>query len=195
MKKTILSVFAVLLCLTGCGKEEAPAATDAVTSVSESAIAETTVPETTAQTISVPEYTLLESPIPEQIQDIDSIALMIDGVPFYYSTDPETVEKMEEMFSGAQWLGYEPQTYYLGVELMLFSAGNAVKVELDLTDDLCRIGDKFYDYGPGMDGEDSIKALPKLWDICGFTEWTFGDFLKWPEAVLETHESYFSQFL
>ncbi len=191
----ILCLF--LLILAGCGQPEAPETTIPTTS----SAPETTVPvaasepETTETAIAVPPYTLAETPAPEDIADIDSFALMLEGEPFFYCDESEAVSEMEDLISGAQWLGYDPQTYYLGVELVLFSNGTGYVVELDLTDDLCRIGDKFYDYGPGMDGEDSIKALPRLWEICGYTEWTLEDWCKWPQIVIDTHAGYFASLL
>lgn len=115
-----------------------------------------------------------------QLPDAVQAELVVNGETIALAADEKTVYEIHRLINGGQWLGYEPKTHFLGPQLMLLGEdGTAYSVVLDVTDDLCRIGDRFYDYGPGMDGEASVNNLPKLLELFGLEDW--------PEGVKALH--------
>lgn len=115
-----------------------------------------------------------------RLPEIAQAELVVNGESIVLITDEKTVYEIHRLINGAEWLGFDPATYFLGPKLMLLGAdGSAYTVELDVTDDLCRIGGRFYDYGPGMDGDASINNLPRLLNLLGLEDW--------PESVKELH--------
>ena len=118
--------------------------------------------------------------IPEAVQ----AELILDGQTIAFSSDAQVVHEIWNLISGAEWLGFEPATYFFGPRLMfLDSSGSAYGIDLDVFDDLCRYGGKFYDYGPGMDGDASINNLPKLLQLFGLDDW--------PEQLKQAYPQYF----
>lgn len=118
--------------------------------------------------------------IPEAVQ----AELVVNGETIGTVTGEQTVHEIWHLINGGEWLGFEPATYFFGPRLMLLAEdGTAYAVDLDMFDDLCRFGDRFYDYGPGMDGEASINNLPKLLALFGLTDW--------PEHVKELYPQWF----
>lgn len=158
-----------------------------------------TVPEVTRETklqVEISAYTLLETGGQAEIRNVKEAVLMLEGEPLLCVTDPKKVDALEEMFVSAQNLGYEPQTYVLGVELLLIREdGMAVAAELGLLEDICRINGQFYDYGPGMTGEASVNGMEKLYPLLDLTEWTLETLTKWPQEVNERYDYILNSYL
>ena len=52
-------------------------------------------------------------------------------------------------------------------------------IELDPENDLCRVGEGFYDYGKPDHG----SFIPKLWDLLGISQWPQPVYEKYPNAL------------
>ena len=176
----VLLILALVL-MAGCGKKP-----------EETVIATVTVPEAVMETepaIPVPQYTRMEIFSQQDIRDMKEAVLMLKGKPLLCVTEPERVDALEERFASAQNLGYEPQTYLFGIELLLIREdGMAVEVELGLLEDLCRMNGEFYDYGPGMSGEASVNGMEALYEALGLRSWTLETLVKWPVEVVEYYD-------
>ncbi len=145
--------------------------------------------------VELPEYRLIENAVWTDIRNVQEAALMLEGEALL-CVSGEQAAAIGALFAGAGNLGYEPQTYVMGTELLLIREdGMAVEVELDLLEDLCRLGDQFYDYGPGMDGEASVNGLEKLYPLLGLTEWTIENVMKWPQEVLTRYDYMLNDYL
>ena len=197
LRKYLTSCLVLLFCvsiLAGCGEtppdEPSKQAEETVLST-EKSIGDTVPVEESQCVVTIPSYTLTEFSSQEQIQGIDSFAVMVGGEALFYSDEQETVAEIADMFSSAEWLGYEPQTYSMGLDLLLFSGGQGIRIELDLMEDLCRMGELFYDYGPGMNGSDSINGMIDLWELLGWDTWTIPNITKWPKQVISEYDYYF----
>lgn len=119
-----------------------------------------------------------------EIPALQQAALKLDGRELLTITDSNTLSAIQALFADAEALGYEPKTYSLGPELVLTGEnGTEVAAALELDGDLCRIGEIFYDYGPGYTNDGSINALPKLFELLGISDW--------PDAVYEKYSSWF----
>ena len=95
--------------------------------------------------------------------------------------DPDDVQSIKDLLSGAEDIGYEPKTYMLGPDLVYTDEdGKSVVLELDLDSDLFRYNGRFFDYGPGNDN----NAIPKLWELLGLTAW--------PEEVQAAYPEFFA---
>ena len=111
----------------------------------------------------------------------ENVILKLEDQILVQTGDPERVREIRDLFSGAEDIGYEPQTYILGVELVLMDAdGQEVALELDLDGDLFRYEGSFYDYGPGNDN----NAMPQLLNLLGLDDW--------PEEVKDAYPAYFA---
>lgn len=151
--------------------------------------------EQTRAAVELPEYRLIENAVWTDIRNVQEAALMLEGEALL-CVSGEQAAAIGALFAGAGNLGYEPQTYVMGTELLLIREdGMAVEVELDLLEDLCRLGDQFYDYGPGMDGEASVNGLEKLYSLLGLTEWTIENVMKWPQKVLTRYDYMLNDYL
>ena len=94
--------------------------------------------------------------------------------------DPQQIQSLKDLLSGAEDIGFEPKTYLLGPELVYTDEdGKSLVLELDLDSDLFRYDGRFFDYGPGNDN----NAIPKLWEFLGLTAW--------PEEVQATYPEFF----
>lgn len=119
-----------------------------------------------------------------EIPALQQAALKLDGRELLTITDSNALSAIHALFANAEALGYEPKTYSLGPELVLTGEnGTEVTAELSLDDDLCRIDEIFFDYGPGYTNEGGINALPTLFELLGISDW--------PEAVYEKYSSWF----
>lgn len=168
----------------------------------ETVVATVSIPETTAimeetePAVVVAPYSRIENAAQTDIRDITTAALMLEGKPLLCVTEAETVQALGEMFVSAQALGYEPQTYLTGIELLLIREdGMVVEVELGLLEDLCRINGEFYDYGPGMEGEDAVNGMERLYELLGLTEWTLETLIKWPVEVAQRYDYLLNSYL
>ncbi len=201
MRKYLVICLGLLLCLSmlaGCGEvlpDEPTKQTEETVLSTEDNMDATAPVEEPQCAVTIPPYMLTEFSSQEQIQGIDSFAVMVDGEVLFYSDDREVVSELADMFASAEWLGYEPQTYSMGLDLLLFADGQGIRIELDLMDDLCRIGDRFYDYGPGMNGPDSINGKYNLWELLGWDTWTIPNITKWPEQVITEYDYYFVDYM
>lgn len=96
-------------------------------------------------------------------------------------TDADRLQPLKELLSGAEDLGYVPQTFVLGPTLVYTGTdGTSVTLELDMDGDLFRYEGTFYDYGPGNDN----NALPRLMELLGLETW--------PEEVRQAFPEWFA---
>lgn len=79
------------------------------------------------------------------------------------------LKKLIGLFENGEYLGYEPKTHSIGVELNLIftSAEGDFVIELDPDSDLCRINGEYVFYG----APDEPDYIYKLWEYLGITQW------------------------
>lgn len=112
------------------------------------------------------------TPVPSPHSQLTQVRMDLEGIPLFCLTDAAALDPLAAIFDNAEWIGYDPQTYYLGPTVVLtYADGTELVAELDLYDDGCLIDGKYYDYGPGMDGEASVNATPGLLAAFGLTDW------------------------
>ena len=117
---------------------------------------------------------------------LDKAELVLDGKVIIATVVPESLARLEIFFEVAEET-YEPKTYNLGPELVLWfrEREEPVRIVLDLNNDLCIIDGTFYDYGPGYTEEGSYNALPEMLACFSITEWPqpvldkYGDYIWW----------------
>ena len=83
--------------------------------------------------------------------------------------DRDRLEKLIWLFENGEYLGYEPKTHSIGVELNLIfaSAEGDFVIELDPDADLCRINGEYVWYGK----PDEPDYILKLWEYLDITQW------------------------
>ena len=115
---------------------------------------------------------------------LDKAELVLDGKVILATVVPESLARLETFFENAEET-YEPKTYSLGPELVLWFREETLRIQLELNNDLCLIGGVFYDYGPGYTDEGSYNALPELLACFGIQSWPqpvvdkYGDYIWW----------------
>ena len=115
---------------------------------------------------------------------LDKVTLELDGEVIGSVVEQGALEEIRVLFENAEET-YEPKTYSLGPELVLWFEGRTVRVQLELNSDLCVIDGIFYDYGPGFDDNGSLDRLPELLRMLGCTEWPdqvkdrYGEYIWW----------------
>lgn len=115
---------------------------------------------------------------------LDKAELVLDGKVLLATVVPERLAGLESLFENAEET-YEPKTYSLGPELVLWYREETVRVQLELNNDLCVIDGVFYDYGPGYDDDGSYNALPEMLACLGIDSWPqpvvdkYGDYIWW----------------
>lgn len=115
---------------------------------------------------------------------LDKAELVLDGKVLLATVVPESLARLEIFFENAEET-YEPKTYSLGPELVLWFREETVRVQLELNSDLCVVGGVFYDYGPGYTDDGSYNALKEMLACFGITEWPqpvldkYGDYIWW----------------
>ena len=122
------------------------------------------------------DYTLAPDPMPQITDEPAQVELMLNGEVLLTTTDFDRLEKICRLFANAEFLGYEPKTHSVGVGLNLVITdrnGEAMVIELDPDNDLCRINGEFVSYGK----PDEPSYIEKLWDYLGIEAW--------PEEVYE----------
>ena len=83
--------------------------------------------------------------------------------------DRDRLEKLIWLFENGEYLGYEPKTHSIGVELNLIfaSAEGDFVIELNPDADLCRINGEYVWYGK----PDEPDYILKLWEYLDITQW------------------------
>lgn len=115
---------------------------------------------------------------------LDKAELVLDGQILLATVVPESLARLEIFFETAEET-YEPKTYSLGPELVLWSREETVRIQLELNNDLCVIDGVFYDYGPGYTDEGSYNALREMLACFGLTQWPqpvtdrYGEYIWW----------------
>lgn len=117
---------------------------------------------------------------------LDKAELVLDGKVIIATVVPESLARLEIFFEVAEET-YEPKTYNLGPELVLWfrEREEPVHIVLDLNNDLCIIDGTFYDYGPGYTDDGSYNALQEMLACFSITEWPqpvkdkYGDYIWW----------------
>ena len=111
----------------------------------------------------------------------EAMELQVQEKTLVRITDADRLQQLKELLSGAEDLGYMPQTFVLGPTLVYTGKdGTSVTLELDMDSDLFRYEGKFYDYGPGNDN----NALPRLMELLGLETW--------PEEVRQAFPEWFA---
>ena len=119
---------------------------------------------------------LLQLPI-----DLTRAVLEFEGEPLITVTNPGQLEKIHQLFHGADVLGYEPKTHSTGLQLHLvltFGTGVTMTIDLDPDRDICKVGDHFVFYGAA----DEPDYIEKLWDYLGISAWPDTVYEKYPNA-------------
>ena len=95
--------------------------------------------------------------------------LEFNGSGLITITDANRLEKLVYLFENAEYLGYEPKTHSIGVDLNLIFANGDKEfiIELDPDSDLCRINGEYVFYG----AYDEPEYTYKLWEYLGITQW------------------------
>lgn len=119
--------------------------------------------------------------LPKDSAEAERMELRLYEDTLVQVTEQEQLRQLKDLLSGAEYLGYIPQTFVLGPELVYTGPdGKSVALELDMDSDLFRYEGKFYDYGPGNDN----NALPRLMGLLGLEVW--------PEEVKAAFPEWFS---
>ena len=102
---------------------------------------------------------------PQIPTDLTSATLEQDGGIVAKVTDRSTLEKLRTLLSGAEKQTSGERHLLNSLRLILISASSeTVTLHIDAESDLCRIGNAYYDYGPG-DGVDARETLFALLGI------------------------------
>lgn len=121
------------------------------------------------------DYTYL-SKKPQIPTNLAQAVLEFEGETLVNTTDFDRLEKLCILFSDAEFLGCEPKTHSIGVDLNLILTtrdGKSITIELDPDSDLCRIDGEYVFYG-AYDEPDYIEKL-----------WYYLDIESWPDAVYD----------
>lgn len=107
--------------------------------------------------------------------------LEFNGEQLATTTDFDRLEKIWILFQEAEYLGYEPKTHSVGVELDLILTsqnGETMTIELDPDSDICRINGEYVFYG----AYDEPDYIEKLWYYLGIPSWPDSVYEKYPNA-------------
>ena len=108
--------------------------------------------------------------------------LEFEGEALVTVTDFDRLEKIWLLFENAEYLGYEPKTHSIGVDLnlvLLSQSGETLTIELNPDGDTCRINGEYVFYG-AFDEPDYIE---KLWYYLGIEAWPDAVYEKYPRAL------------
>lgn len=118
---------------------------------------------------------------PQLPADPMEAVLELEGQPLVTITDFDRLEKVWLLFEDGEFLGYEPKTHSIGVGLNLIlksQSGEAMTIELDPDNDLCRINGEYVFYG----AYDEPDYIEKLWYYLGIPAWPDAVYEKYPNA-------------
>ena len=106
---------------------------------------------------------------PDLPENPDYASLEFQGSSLVTILDGERLEKLIWLFESGEYLGYEPKTHSIDVDLNLtFTyANDEFVIELDPDSDLCRINGEYVWYGRADEPEYTFK----LWEYLGITQW------------------------
>ena len=107
--------------------------------------------------------------------------LIFEGEILISTVVPDRLEKIWFLFQEAEYLGYEPKTHSTGIGLQLILVGQngeAMTIDLDPDNDICKIGEEFVFYG----AFDEPNYVEKLWYYLGIDAWPNKVYEKYPEA-------------
>lgn len=111
---------------------------------------------------------------PQLPTNLSRAELVFKGETLVSTTDFDRLEKLWILFSDGEFLGYEPKTHSIGVDLDLILTtddGQTITIELDPDNDLCRIDGEYVFYGAA----EEPCYIEKLW--------YYLDIPAWPEEV------------
>ena len=115
----------------------------------------------------------------------DRLELRLNGQTLVSLRGYDQTGGLWELLNSAEYLGYEPKTFYLGPDLVVTADdGTTATLNLDLDSDLFRYKGYFYDYGPGTNSNGGVNNLPVLLGMLGLEDW--------PEEVKRAYPDYFA---
>ena len=88
--------------------------------------------------------------------------------------------RLQELFSQAEELSYEPKTHSIGLGLdLVFETveGEEIRLELDPLEELCRRGNVYYSY----DIPDVPNRIREIWDALNLSQWPDALYTDYPE--------------